>query len=80
MKDSLLFITEKPTDSLSSGMDKRPILITLLITLLGSVSDLLDFQRFSDSRKCRFSSNSLRSTNLGSANALPFFVVRPYEV
>ena len=49
MKDSLLFITEKPTDSLSSGMDKRPILITLLIILLGSVSDLLDFQRFSDS-------------------------------
>ena len=75
MKDSLLFITEKPTDSLSSGMDKRPILITLLITLLGSVSDLLDFQRFSDSEKCRFSSNPLRSTNQGSANALPFFFV-----
>ena len=52
MKDSLLFITEKPTDSLSSGMDKRPILITLLITLLGSVSDLLDFQRFSGSHEC----------------------------
>ena len=28
----------------------------------GSVSDLLDFQRFSDSRKCSFSSNPLRST------------------
>ena len=76
MKDSLLFITEKPTDSLSSGMDKRPI----LITLLGNVSDILDFQRFPVSPKCRFSSNPLRSTNLGSANALPFFVVRPYEV
>ena len=24
MKDSLLFITEKATDSLSSGMDKTP--------------------------------------------------------
>ena len=80
MKDSLLFITEKPTDSLSSGMDKRPILITLLITLLGSVSDLLDFQRFSDSRKCRFSSNPLRSTIRGSANALPFFFVLGYHI
>ena len=73
MKDSLLFITEKQTDSLSSGMDKRPILITLLITLLGSVSDLLDFQRFSDSRKCRFSSNPLRSTIIGSAFYTSFF-------
>jgi len=75
LKDSLLFITEKPTDSLSSGMDKRPILITLLITLLGSVSDLLDFQRFSDSRKCPVPLNLLRYTILGSAFALPFFVV-----
>ena len=64
MKDSLLFITEKQTDSLSSGMDKRPILITLLITLLGSVSDLLDFQRFPDSRKCPAPSNPLRSTKI----------------
>ena len=46
MKDSLLFITEKPTDSLSSGMDKRPILITLLITLLGSWLPSLFFNGF----------------------------------
>ena len=39
------------------------ILITLLITLLGSVSDLLDFQRFSDSERYPASSNPLRSTN-----------------
>ena len=55
-------------------------MITLLITLLGSVSDLLDFQRFSDSRKCPASSNPLRFTILGSANALPFFVFMNYYI
>ena len=57
---------------------KRLILITLLITLLGSVSDLLDFQRFSDFENARYSSIPLRSTKSGSANALPFFVVSPW--
>ena len=59
---------------------KRPILITLLITLLGSVSDLLDFQWFSDSEKYPVPSNPLRSTILGSANALPFFVFMNYYI
>ncbi len=55
-------------------------LITLLITLLGSVSDLLDFQWFSDSEKCPVPSNPLRSTIIGSAKPLPFFVVLWYRI
>ena len=66
------------------------VLITLLITLLGSVSDLLDFQRFSDFENAWYSSIPLRSTNqtleiqgffhfLSGYNRLPFGYTCYYE-